>query len=42
MRIDSVTIPDIRGKTVQQALELLKMSNELEDLKGQVQTLERR
>lgn len=54
MRIDSVTMPDIRGKTPEQAVKILydhcqetalhvmRLSNELEDLKLKVAQLERR
>ena len=53
MRIDSVTMPDIRGKTPEQAIKILydhchdtavqvmHLSNELEDLKKKVARLER-
>jgi len=53
MRIDSVSMPDIRGKTPEQALkalydhchetavQVMRLNNELEDLKEKVVKLER-
>jgi hypothetical protein len=54
MRIDMVTMPDIKGKPIEKALELLynhchdvavqvmRMNNEIEDLKQKINRLESR